>query len=146
MLTVRNAAVTALADIDAALDRSGPGAIERLAALPTAELCMECKRRGEPQPLTPDHWRCVVLSDRERATWEEIQDQVLAEDPGFARIFDAPAQRPPSPPPASVAERRVHRILVWCAAVLGVLLLVAGSVGGALLVAMVGVALLMERR
>lgn len=87
-----------------------------------------------------------MLSDRERATWEEIQDQILAQDPAFARIFDAPAQLPPSPPPASVAERRVHRILVWCAAVLGMLLLVAGSVGGALLVAMVGVALLMERR
>jgi hypothetical protein len=96
--------------------------------------------------LTTDHWRCVVLSDRERATWEEIQDRVLAEDPGFARIFDAPVPPPPSPPPAPIAARRAHRILVWCAAVLGVLLLVAGSVGGALLVAMVGVALLMERR
>jgi hypothetical protein len=146
MLTVWNTAVTALADIDAALDRSGPVAIERLEPLPTAELCMECQREERAATVDPDRWRCVVLSDRERATWEEIQDQVLAEDPGFARIFDAPAQLPPSPSPVSVAERRVHRILVWCAAVLGVLLLVAGSVGGALLVAMVGVALLMERR
>jgi hypothetical protein len=96
--------------------------------------------------LTTDRWRCVVLSDRERAKWEEIQDQVLAEDPGFARIFDPPAQLPPSPPPEPIGARRAHRILVWCAAVLGVLLLVAGSVGGALLVAMVGVALTMERR
>ena len=87
-----------------------------------------------------------MLSDRERATWEQIQDQILAEDPGFARIFDAPVQLPPSPPPEPIAERRVHRILVWCAAVLSVVLLVAASVGGALLAAIVGVALLMERR
>ena len=87
-----------------------------------------------------------MLSDRERATWEQIQDQILAEDPGFARIFDAPVQLPASTPPEPIAERRVYRILVWCAAVLSVVLLVAASVGGALLVAMVGVALLMERR
>ena len=87
-----------------------------------------------------------MLSDRERAKWDQIQDQILTEDPGFARIFDAPVQLPPSPPPEPIAERRVHRILVWCAAVLGVGLLVTGSVGGALLVAMVGVALLTERR
>jgi hypothetical protein len=87
-----------------------------------------------------------VLSDRERATWDEIQGQFLAEDPTFVRTFDAPVQLPPSSPPQPIAERRAHRILVWCAAVTGVLLLLAGSVGGALLVAMVGVALLMEGR
>jgi uncharacterized membrane protein YdfJ with MMPL/SSD domain len=87
-----------------------------------------------------------VLSDRERATWDEIQDQLLAEDPGFARSFDAPGQDPTSTPPRRAGERLVHRILAWSTAVLGVLLLLAGSVGGAMLVAMVGVALLMECR
>jgi DUF3040 family protein len=87
-----------------------------------------------------------VLSDRERATWEEIQDQFLAEDSGFAQSFDAPAQDPPSTPLQGAGERLVHRILAWSTALLGVLLLLSGSVGGALLVAMLGLALFMERR
>jgi DUF3040 family protein len=87
-----------------------------------------------------------VLSDRERATWEEIQDQFLAEDPGFAQPFDAPVQDPPSTPPRGAGTRLVHRILAWSTALLGVLLLLSGSVGGALLVAMLGLALFMERR
>lgn len=80
-----------------------------------------------------------MLSDRERATWEEIQDQIVAEDPGFAQIFDASVPfppLPPNPPPQPAAAQRAHRILVWCMAVLSVLLLVA----------MVGVALFMGLR
>jgi hypothetical protein len=86
-----------------------------------------------------------MLSDRERANWEQIQDQFRTEDPGFVQAFNAPADLPPNTRrrPAAV---QVRRILVWCAGVLGVLLLFAGAVGGALLVAMLLVAMLMERR
>jgi hypothetical protein len=87
-----------------------------------------------------------VLSDRERATWEEIQDRFLAEDPGFVQTFDAPVQRPPGAPAEPIAERRTHRILMWRAAMLGALLLMTGSAGGAVLLAMVGLALLLARR
>jgi hypothetical protein len=86
-----------------------------------------------------------MLSDRERANWEQIQDQFLTEDPGFVQAFNAPADLPPNTRrrPAAV---QVRRILLWCTGVLGVLLLLAGAVGGALLLAMLLVAMLMERR
>ena len=86
-----------------------------------------------------------MLSDRERATWEQIQDQFLTEDPGFVQTFNAPADLPPNTRRRSTAVQ-ARRILLWCAGVLGVLLLFAGAVGGALLVAMLLVAVLMERR
>ena len=86
-----------------------------------------------------------MLSDRERATWEQIQDQFLTDDPGFAQTFNAPADLPPKTRRRPTAAQ-VRRILMWCAAALGVLLLFAGAVGGALLVAMLLVAMLMERR
>jgi predicted cobalt transporter CbtA len=86
-----------------------------------------------------------MLSDRERATWEQIQDQFLTEDAGFAQTFNAPADLPPDTRHRPIAAQ-VRRILLWCAGVLGLLLLFAGAVGGALLVAMLLVAMLMERR
>lgn len=70
-----------------------------------------------------------MLSDRERATWDEMQDQLFAEDPVSVRAFDVPIQGLPGTPPESIAERRVHRILVWAAVALGTVL-----------VAMVGIA------
>ena len=85
-----------------------------------------------------------MLSDRERATWEQIQDQFLTEDPGFVQRFDAPSDLPPNTRRRH-STAQVHRVLLWCAGVLGVLLLFAGAVGGALLVAMLIVAILMGR-
>lgn len=86
-----------------------------------------------------------MLNDRERATWEQIQDQFLTEDPEFVRTFNAPADLPPNTQRRPTAVQ-VRRILLWCAGILGVLLLFAGAVGGALVVAMLLVAVLMERR
>jgi hypothetical protein len=86
-----------------------------------------------------------MLSDRERATWEQIQGQFLSEDPRFVQTFNAPANMPPNARRRPTAAQ-VQRILIWCAAALGVLLLFAGAVGGALLVAMLLLAMLMERR
>jgi hypothetical protein len=86
-----------------------------------------------------------MLSDRERATWEQIQDQFLTDDPGFVQRFNAP----PSDLPPNTRRRptaQVHRLLLWCGGVLSVLLLFAGAVGGALLIAMLFVAMLIERR
>ena len=37
-----------------------------------------------------------MLSDHERAKLDEIQDQLLTEDPGFARTFEVPLRRPQS--------------------------------------------------
>ena len=86
-----------------------------------------------------------MFSDRERATWDQIQDQLLAEDPDFVHTFDAPPEQSPDAAPNPTAERRVRRILWWIAAGLGVLMLLFVSVGGALLVAMVCLVLWMAR-
>lgn len=85
-----------------------------------------------------------MLSDRERATWDQIRDQFLIEDPGFVQRFNPPSDLPPNTRRGTTAQ--VQRILLWCAGVLGVLLLLAGAVGGALMIAMLGVAMLIERR
>lgn len=86
-----------------------------------------------------------MLSDRERATWDQIQDRFLIEDPGFVQRFNSPSDLPPTTRRGTTTAQ-VHRILLWCAGVLGVLLLLAGAVGGALMIAMLGVAMLIERR
>ena len=86
-----------------------------------------------------------MLSDRERATWEQIQGQFLSEDPRFVQTFNASADLPPNRRRRPAAAQ-VQRILIWCVAALGVLLLFAGAVGGALLVGMLLVAMVMERR
>lgn len=86
-----------------------------------------------------------MLSDRERATWDEIRDRFLIEDPGFVQRLNPPSDLPPNTRDVTTAAQ-VRRILLWCAGVLGVLLLLAGAVGGALMIAMLGVAMLMERR
>ena len=87
-----------------------------------------------------------MLSDRERARLDEIQDQLLAEDPGFVGVFEAQARRPQRSFPGKAVLRCARQVLPWCTAVLAVVLLMAGSVGGAALLAMVGVALWMSRR
>lgn len=86
-----------------------------------------------------------MLSDRERATWDQIRDQFLIEDPGFVQRFNLPSDLPPNTRRGTTTAQ-VQRILLWCAGVLAVLLLLAGAVGGALMIAMLGVAMLMERR
>ena len=86
-----------------------------------------------------------MLSDRERATWDQIREQFLIEDPGFVQKFNPPSDLPPNTRRGTTTAQ-VRRILLWCAGVLGVLLLLAGAVGGALMIAMLGVAMLMERR
>ena len=86
-----------------------------------------------------------MLSDRERATWDQIRNQFLLEDPGFVQRFNPPPDLPPNTR-GGTTTAQVQRILLWCAGVLGVLLLLAGVVGGALMIAMLGVAMLIERR
>ena len=86
-----------------------------------------------------------MLSDRERATLDEIQDQLQTEDPRFVRAFDAPAHRRIGLPGEAVL-RRGRQVLPWCTVALAVLVLMAGSVGGAALLAMLGLAFWMARR
>jgi len=86
----------------------------------------------------------AMLSDRERATLDEIQDRILAEDPGFARGFEGALQQRNRVPGKAVRRRALH-VLPWCTTALAVLLLMAGSLGAAALVAMLGVALWMAR-
>jgi len=86
-----------------------------------------------------------MLSDRERATWDQIRYRFLIEDPGFVQRFTVPSDLPPNARRGATTAQ-VHRVLLWCAGVLGVLLLLAGVVGGALMIAMLGVAMLIERR
>jgi hypothetical protein len=59
--------------------------------------------------------------------------------------FTVPSDLPPNARRGATTAQ-VHRVLLWCAGVLGVLLLLAGAVGGALMIAMLGVAMLIERR
>ena len=84
-----------------------------------------------------------MLSDSERATWDQIQDRFLAQNPGFAQTFDAPARRFPDDVPRRRRSGEVALILSWVAVSLGVVMLLFGSVGEALLVAVVGLALWM---
>jgi hypothetical protein len=87
-----------------------------------------------------------MLSDRERATLDEIQDRLLTEDPRFVRGFERPLQPLGSGVPGKAVLHRAHRALPWCTLALAILLLMAGSVGAAMLVAMLGVALWMTYR
>ena len=73
-----------------------------------------------------------MLSDHERETLREVERQFLAEDPGFAHAFEARQTR---------MSRRPHRwgarIALVTAALLTAFLVVAGSLGSALVVAVV---------
>ncbi|HEX5540745.1 MAG TPA: DUF3040 domain-containing protein [Micromonospora sp.] len=85
-----------------------------------------------------------MLSDRERATLDEIQDRMLAEDPGFARAFEGALQQRNGVSDKAVLRRALH-VLPCCTTALAALLLMAGAPGAAALVAMLGVALWMAR-
>ena len=87
-----------------------------------------------------------MLSDRERARLDEIQDQLLAEDPRFVRAFDASASPPQSSVPGDAVLRRGRQALPWFTVAVALVLLMAGSVGGAASLALLGVALVMARR
>lgn len=73
-----------------------------------------------------------MLSDHERETLREVERQFLTEDPGFTRAFEARQTR---------MSRRPHRlgarIGLVTSALLTMFLLVAGSLGSALVVAVV---------
>ena len=68
-----------------------------------------------------------MLSDQERERLREVERQLMAEDPGFPRSFDARAQR--------LDRKRMGisaRIAIVVALLLSALMLVAGSLEGAL--------------
>lgn len=71
-----------------------------------------------------------MLSDHERETLQEIQRQLLVEDPDFARSFEVAGQRSPHR-----CHRRACTAGVVLALVLSVLMLVAGLSGSALVLA-----------
>ena len=87
-----------------------------------------------------------MLSDHERARLDEIQDQLLAEDPRFVQAFEASVSRPRSNFPGHAVLRRGRQALPWFTVAVALVLLMAGSVGGAALLAMLGVALWIARR
>jgi Flp pilus assembly protein TadB len=71
-----------------------------------------------------------VLSDHERKALREVERQFLTEDPRFTRSFEArqtQLTRQSRKPGAGLA--------VWAAALLAALVLVAGSLAGALAIA-----------
>lgn len=71
-----------------------------------------------------------MLSDRDREVLRRVEREILNEDPAFVRSFDARAQRLP---------RRTGRLGITIFLVAGLVLsaavLVAGSLGGAVLFA-----------
>lgn len=87
-----------------------------------------------------------MLSDRERARLNEIQDQLLAEDPRFVEAFETSVSGPRSSFPGEALLRRGRRALPWFTVAVALVLLMAGSVGGAALLAMLGMALWMTCR
>ena len=89
-----------------------------------------------------------MLNDGERARLDEIQDQLLADDPRFVRAFEVSVSRSRSRSrssfPGGAVLRRGRQALPWLTVTVAVVLLMAGSVGGAALLAMLGVALWMD--
>jgi hypothetical protein len=88
-----------------------------------------------------------VLDDRDRATSHEVQNQFLADDPGFVQTFDNRPQAPfgPGAPAGPTAQRRrTQTMFMWIAAPLCMLLspAAAGPTGRALLLGMSAVAVL----
>jgi len=73
-----------------------------------------------------------VLSDREREALNEIERQLAVEDPGFSRTFHAVGQSPPYN-----QVRLAYAVTIVVAIVLGLIVLLAGSVLGALVFAAV---------
>ena len=82
-----------------------------------------------------------MLSDREREVLNEIQRQFLLEDPGLARSLAAGQQ------PRSTSQLRLaYSVTIVVALALGGLVLLAGSVLGALVFAAVAGGVALVRR
>ena len=73
-----------------------------------------------------------MLSDHERKTLQELERQFMADDPEFPRAFDARAQRLDRKHLGGTATTAIV-----AAVLLFALMLVAGSLGGALMLATV---------
>lgn len=83
-----------------------------------------------------------MLSDRDRATLDELRRQLLTDDPQFVRSFNTRALRLPGVSCNPTDRRaRVLLTLIWITGALGVLLLIVGAVGVGLLLAGVAVAM-----
>ena len=76
-----------------------------------------------------------MLSDHEQKTLREVERQFILEDPGFARSFDTDAQRPHRDAPD--LPRWAYTTLLVVSSTFGLILLVAGSLSGALTFAVV---------
>ncbi len=76
-----------------------------------------------------------MLSDHERKTLREVERQFMLEDPGFAQSFDTDAQRLHRGAP--VLPRWAYTTLLVVSSTFGLILLVAGSLSGALTFAVV---------
>jgi hypothetical protein len=72
-----------------------------------------------------------MLNDHERNTLREFERRLLSEDPEFARSFDARAQRLASASPPGVGIK----IFLVGGLLLSALVLVAGSLSGAVAIA-----------
>ncbi|MDQ2791897.1 MAG: DUF3040 domain-containing protein [Actinomycetota bacterium] len=84
-----------------------------------------------------------MLSDRDREALDEIQHQLLVEDPNFGRSFEVGAHRLARQ--RWYRRRRAYTIAMVVLAMLSVLMLVLGSPTNALVLAAMA-ALLWERR
>ena len=81
-----------------------------------------------------------MLSDREREVLNEIQRQFLLEDPGLAKSLAAGQQ-----PRSATQLRFAYTVTIVVAIALGGLVLLAGSVLGALVFAAVAVGVALAR-
>jgi hypothetical protein len=92
-----------------------------------------------------------VLSDHERKTLREIQRQLFVDDPDFQRSFRAldaqPPTRPAAPTPEPPGENRwIYTTVIVTAALLALLLMLAGSFGGALAFTIIAGSMWLVRR
>jgi hypothetical protein len=89
-----------------------------------------------------------VLSDREQQAWREVQRQLMAEDPDFARSFDEAGRKDStfSGQWVYAMPRWVFATTVVAAAALGVLMLVVSGPGTALVIAALTTMIFVIRR
>lgn len=84
-----------------------------------------------------------MISDHERKTLREIQRQLNIDDPELEQSFRALETTPESTPESALASatrlRRVHTVVIVISVFLGVVMALAGSVGGVLAFAIVAV-------
>ena len=87
-----------------------------------------------------------MLDDHERETLREIQRRMFVDDPDFERSFralGAPAREPVAVPPGP--HRWAYAVVIGIAALLATVLLLAGSVGGALAFTVIAAAVWLAR-